>query len=177
MAKVIVKNNLNPGKAVFFDVTILKCVDKGMEGEEKYYIEIGTTHSGIKITNDNGTYEKRGEVRIRPGYIDNISSKNLDGEFSKVLGKLSSYIDWRPLLSDTEAPYISHIEPIGDNVSIFSNINLSIKDDIPTSGIDLSEMKIVLNNGVVDFDITSEVEVSGDPFEYSIFWAPTIREV
>jgi hypothetical protein len=60
-------------------------------------------------------------------------------------------------------------------VSIGSNISLVLKDYLPSAGIDLSNAKVVLNNSMTDFDITSEVQVEGDPYEYTIRWNTPMR--
>ena len=166
MPDIIVKNNLNPHKAVRFSVNIVKYVDKNANGgEANYYLEIGTTHSGII------------QKQIPPVYIDNVENDNLDAALSEALGKLSSYIDWGPLLHDKQAPKIKSVGPIGEDVSIYSNVTFTIVDEIPSTGIDLSDMKVMLDNGVVTFDITDELTVLGDPFEYTFSWSPKIREI
>jgi hypothetical protein len=60
-------------------------------------------------------------------------------------------------------------------VPIQSDVYIKIKDKLPSSGIDLSTMKIVLNTGETDFDITSEVTIKGDPYVYELYWAPPLR--
>jgi hypothetical protein len=176
MPDVIVRNNLNPNKAVKFNVNIKQLNSKFTEGEEKYYIEVGTTHSGIykdKYTTISGV----DSVSIRPLYIDATGGKDLDTLMSEVLGTLSSYIDWGPLVSDITAPHISNIEPVGSDVSIYANIKFIIEDFIPTTGIDLSEVSIFLNNGTTTFDITNEFNIEGTPFKYTFFWEPKIRAI
>jgi len=176
MADIFVKNSLNPYKSVKFNVSIKKFFAHEFEGEAKYYIEVGTTHSGI-YNDENTTYSGSNYVHIRPGYLDRITEEELDGELSKIVGKLSSFIDWGTLLTDLKAPYVSYMEPVGRDVSIYSNVMFNIKDDVPSAGVDLSDMLVTLDNGETVFDITSEVEVYGDPFEYSILWSPKIRVI
>jgi hypothetical protein len=175
MADLYVKNNLNPHKSVRFCVNIQKFVDKENDGEAKYYLEIGTTHEGIYTEGDNATYSGVDYVKIRPGYLDKIQNATIDEEFSKILGKLSAYIDWSPLMTDTTAPYMAHMEPLGEDVSIYANVRFTITDDIPTTGIDLTDMQIILDNGVQEFDITNECTIQGNPFTYEFTWRPPIR--
>jgi len=51
-------------------------------------------------------------------------------------------------------------------------VSIKINENLPAAGIDLSDMKMVLNNGNVDFDITDEVKVVGDPYDYELRWIP-----
>ena len=176
MAEVIVKSSLNPHKAVRFNISLKKFCNKSEEAEEKYYLEVGTTHSGIH-SEDNATYSGTNGIRIRPYYLDSIKNKNLDEEISNIIGYLSSYIDWENIYEDKSAPYIESMSPIGEDVSLYANVNLKVVDSIPTTGIDLSEMKVMFDNGTVEFDITSEVIVNGDPFMYDLFWQPTLRVI
>jgi hypothetical protein len=88
------------------------------------------------------------------------------------LSELCSEIDWSPFVKDGEPPYLVSVSPTGDNTPIGSNVYLKIKEELPSSGIDLSDINIIINNGTVDFDITSEIEVTGDPYEYELRWTP-----
>jgi hypothetical protein len=175
MAEVIVKSSLNPHKAVRFNISLKKFYNDVDEAEEKYYLEVGTTHSGIFLEEDTTTFSGTNGIRIRPYYLDSVNNQNLDVELSNVIGYLSSYIDWENIYEDRSAPYVESMSPVGEDVSLYANVNLKIVDDIPTTGIDLSEIKVMFDNGTVEFDITSEVVINGDPFIYNLFWQPTLR--
>lgn len=177
MAEVIVKSSLNPHKAVRFNISLKKFYNDVNEAEEKYYLEVGTTHSGIFLEGDTATFSGTNGIKIRPYYLNSVNNSNLDVELSNVIGYLSSYIDWEHIYEDKKAPYVESMSPIGENVSLYTNVNLKIVDDIPTTGIDLSELKVVLDNGTMEFDITSEVVINGDPFMYDLFWQPTLRVI
>lgn len=84
-------------------------------------------------------------------------------------------IDWLPFVPDRKPPYMDSYGPEGSSVPIGSNIFMVIKDKLPSAGIDISNMKVTLNNSVQDFDITSEVDVTGDPYLYIIRWSPRLR--
>lgn len=177
MAEIIVKSSLNPHKAVRFNASLKKFGTGADDAEEKYYLEVGTTHSGIFVEGDNATFSGTNGISIRPYYLDSINESNLDLEFSSLIGYLSSYIDWENIYEDKRAPYVSSMSPIGEDVSLYSNVNLTIVDDIPTTGIDLSEIEVIFDNGTVEFDITSEVVIDGDPFRYDLFWQQTLRVI
>jgi len=176
MAEIFVSNTLNPFKTVKFNISLKKFVGAENEGESKYYLEIGTTYSGIYKEGINTTYSgSDGIVHIRPVYIDKINYDNLNEELKNVVGYLCDYIDWDALYTDKQAPYASEITPVGPDTSIFSNMYITIEDAIPSTGIDLSEMEVILDNGVQEFNITNEIKVNGDPFKYVLEWSPPIR--
>jgi hypothetical protein len=81
-------------------------------------------------------------------------------------------IDWGTLEDDKQPPYIQHFSPEGDYVPIKSKVVIQIKDNLPSSGIDLSDAVFLFNNGEVDFDITSEFVITGDPYDYTLTWLP-----
>jgi len=128
-------------------------------------LEIGTTHPDI-----NGN-------DISPARVHRISVDNLDEIIENSVASLCAQIDWSPLVDDTTAPYVS--ETIPDNGDTETNIGtdvfITIKDMLPSAGIDLSNMKVFLNNGTQTFDITSEIDVVGDPYEYELRWSPPLR--
>lgn len=163
MAELYIQNSLNYNKAVKFNITLRHFVVKGEKGDQKWILEIGTTH---KDKNGNTIPSKK---------IYNVSANNLDEVIEENLATLASGIDWLPLIDDKEPPYIYNFSPSGDNVLIGSSVNVTIKEVLPSAGIDLSNMKVTLNNSMVDFDITNEVNISGDPYEYNLKWNPTTR--
>jgi len=127
-------------------------------------LEIGTTHEDM-----NGD-------SISAKKIHNISAGNLDEVIETALADLCSQIDWTPLVDDKEAPLVDSFLPSGNNASIGSNIRIIIKDGLPSAGIDLSNMKIILNNGMQNFDITSEVETVDAYYnEYELKWVTPLR--
>lgn len=164
MAEFYVMNSLNYKKAVKFNITLRYFVIKGEKGEHMWTLEIGTTHldaSGNKIS---------------PKRVHNISAINLDEVIEDATSELCTLIDWSPLLIDKWAPYISSNYPeSGSTVPISANLYVTVEDKIPAAGIDLSNMKVYLNNGTTTFDITSEVETNGDPYKYDLKWIQTRR--
>ena len=161
MAEIYVTNSLSTSKSVKFNVGLRYFVVKGdRDGDNKWVLEIGTTHSG-----SDGTTPLVKKIH-------GISSENLDEVFEDAISELCEDIDWSPFVNDGRDPYMDSYSPSGDNVSIGSIVYMYIKDNLPSAGIDLSNVKITLNNGTTNFDITSEVEVTGDPYEYQLKWSP-----
>lgn len=163
MSEFYVQNSLNDQKSVKFNITLRYFVIKGEEGEHMWTLEIGTTHVDI----DGGT--------ISAKKIHNISASNLDDVIEDGLADLCSQIDWSPLADDKEAPFVDSFSPAGENVSIASNVHITIKDKLLSAGIDLSNMKVILNNSMQDFDITNDVIITGDPYEYELKWVTPLR--
>ncbi len=161
MAELYVVNSLNLTKSVKFNIGLRYFVVKGdADGDHKWVLEIGTTHSG-----SDGTTPIAKKVH-------NISAEDFDEVLEDALSELCSRVDWSPFVTDGEPPYLVSVTPTGDDISIGSNVYLKIKEELPSSGIDLSNIKVVLNNGTVDFDISNEIVVSGDPYEYDLRWSP-----
>jgi len=164
MTEFYVHDSLNITKSVKFNITLRYFVLKGEKGEHMWVLEIGTTHLDM-----NGS-------PIPSKKIHNISAADLDAIIESALSDLCSHIDWSPYVDDTDAPYIDNLYPEdGTTVSIGSNIYMEVKELLPAAGIDLSDLKVVVNNSMVDFDITSEVDISGDPYEYKLRWTPPLR--
>jgi len=161
MAELYVVNSLNLTKSVKFNIGLRYFVVKGdADGDHKWVLEVGTTHSG-----SDGTTPIAKKVH-------NISAEDFDEVLEDALSELCSRIDWSPFVADGEPPYLVSVTPTGDDISIGSNVYLKIKEELPSSGIDLSNIKVVLNNGTVDFDISNEIVVSGDPYDYDLRWSP-----
>ena len=164
MAEFFVRHTLNYNKTVRFNITLRYFVIKGEEGEHMWTFEIGTTHEDM---NGDSISSKK---------VHNISAENLDEVIETALADLCSQIDWTPLVDDKEAPLVDDFLPTGSNVPIGSNIRIIIKDGLPSAGIDLSNMKIILNNGMQNFDITSEVETVDAYYnEYELKWVTPLR--
>ena len=160
MAELFVRNSLSSAKAVKFNVSYNEYTLLNDEGRTRWVIVVGTLCP-----------DKDGNS-ITPTFIHNVSEDTVEDEINKAIASMCKFIDWGKLDDDKYPPYINDYGPKGDNVSIRSKVILDIKDDLPSSGIDLSEAKVIFNNGEVDFDITSECEIKGDPYNYILEWTP-----
>jgi len=162
MAYIILKNSLTEYKAARVNVNIPKFTDISTDdGEPIFTIEVATTATSVSGT------------KITPTYKTDIGEyKNLDSLIEDSISVIADKIDWGILYDDNKAPYVETAYPLGSGVEISSSIKLDIIDSKPASGIDMSDVKVYLNNGYVDFDITDECFVSGNPFKYNIKWAP-----
>lgn len=164
MAEIFVRNSLNSRKAVRFITTIKQFVLTGTDGDHKWVLEVGTTHPDA----DGNP--------IPPRYVNLITLDNLNEEAEKLISSMCELIDWSVLEGDKQPPYIvSAIPTDGSETAISSNIEIVLKDKIPSSGIDMSNATIKIHNGTQEFDITNEVEIDGDPYEYKLTWKPALR--
>ena len=158
MAELFIRHSLNSYKTVKFNLSLNEYVPKDGTGETRWMVTIGTMCP-----------DTQGKV-IPPTNVYKITEHDLEGEIAKAVGKMCSFIDWTSLEIDREAPYVIEFIPEGQNVLPTTNISISMRDNLPSSGIDMSEMVVTLNNGEVDYDITSELVVTGSPYETTLTW-------
>jgi len=164
MAHILVKNSLSNYKAVLVDINFPITVTTDSAGDPQWVLETASTYPSASGT------------KIRPAYAHKATAFNsLDDAVADAISEIAKQIDWLPLVEDDTPPYISDIRPLGGAVSIASNINIDIKDDVPSAGIDLSEVKVTLTTENTEFDITDECVMDGDPFYYNIHWEPPTR--
>lgn len=163
MAHLLVRHSLNPDVVVKFNVTVKQFTITTSDGDAKWLLEVGTGH-----------LDKDG-YNIRPTYVHLTTLDSLDQELERVIADMCLLIDWGVLVADGAPPYVSEHSPTGNDVSILSKIRIKIKEELPSSGIDLSEAKVYLNTGMRIFDITDDIVIKGDPYEYKIEWQTPLR--
>lgn len=158
MADFIVRNSLNPYKSVRFSITLQQQVLKNSEGEPIWAVEINTLEPDI-----NGNQFKSKFIHLR-------TLENLDKEIEKVVSELCGQIDWSPLLTDRRAPYVDSYTPEEIfGVGIDSSVKIVIKESIPATGIDINSISVTFDGA----DITDEITITGDPYEYTLKWKPS----
>jgi len=164
MAHIFVKNSLNTSKAAKVDINFPIFVTTDSDGDPIWVLETATT------------YPSASGSEILPTYINKATEfENLDEAVAEAVSEIAKQIDWLPLVDDTAPPYVTEVRPTVSGVSIASNIYIDIQEDAPSAGIDLSEMKVILNNGTIDIDITDDCITTGNPFMYNIHWEPSER--
>lgn len=161
MAHIFVRDSLTVTKAARLDINFPIMVTTNSEGDPIWLLEVATTYPSASGTD------------ITPVYVNKATSyEDLDEPIAEAVAKIAKQIDWLPLVEDTQAPFVVEYRPEGENVSIMSHIYIDLEEYHPSAGIDLSDAQVVLNNGVFDFDITSECVVTGNPFRYNLLWRP-----
>lgn len=159
MAEFIVRNSLNPYKAVKFGITTRQVVPKDNEGEPIWVVEVATGEPTIS-----------GSV-IPSVYINLRALDNLDAEIQNAVTVISDQIDWTPLLDDSTPPFVVSSSPNNSVVGIDSKVEAVISDPLPSAGIDKDSIKMTVNG----FDVTSQLDITGDAYSYKVKWAPYLR--
>lgn len=153
-------NAKNPnGKRVPVSVTIEHSdIQKTNDGELVYLVTLATGARGL-----DGN-------RIDIVYINNVTDRTFKSELSKALSTIAEQINWGILEDDIYPPMIVEMSPTRDeeNVNIDENLYLELKDPFPASFIDLSTLKLKVN----ETDITSEVRVTEKDNHVYLEWTP-----
>jgi hypothetical protein len=159
MAEYVLRNALNPNKAVACTVTFRQLVNKGEEGEPVWVVEVGTA-----------ALDKDGNS-ISPVFIHYTSEINLDDAIRTATEEIGAQIDWSPMVEDKRPPFVTNFSPAQKIVSIYSDVVVNVEDLFPTAGIDPDSIQMTIN----DLDVSEELKIKGNPFAYSITWSPKIR--
>jgi hypothetical protein len=159
MAQFLIRNSLNPQKVIKCGITFEQVTPKSGEGEPIWVVELATD----ELHKDGGS--------IPPEFISLTSLDNLDEEIEKAVEIISEKVDWTPLEIDIRPPFVESCYPSSYEVSIESSIEIVLKDLLPAAGIDISSINMTIN----DFNVNSELEISGDPYEYILKWKPFMR--
>ena len=160
MAQFLVRNPLNPSKAVSLGITYRQLIDvNSKNGELIWVIELATdetTVSGLAIQHE---------------FIYVTSLDKVDDEIEKAVAKISSKINWEPLVEDTRAPIVDSIHPSTYITSIYDSVKLKLIDLQPSAGIDFSSVEMLVN----DMDVSADLIITGDEYECQVEWRPAIR--
>jgi len=161
VAYFLVRNSLNPGKAVTFGITYRQVVDKSaQDGELIWVIEIATDEPHAVTSGTIPSY-----------FINTTTLGDLDDEIEKGVAYVSSQIDWSPLVDDNVPPKVVASEPTDYIVDIYQNILVHIVDFHPSVGIDRSSITMTING----IDVSDDLAIFGDEFDYEIRWRPPSR--
>ena len=101
---------------------------------------------------------------------------DIDATVSKGIQELSEIIDWSDGGTyspgeDTRPPAVVSTSPAADStdVSILSPIKIRLKDFLPAKGIDVSSIKLYVD----DFLVTPD-EIKGTPFDLEVRYMPPV---
>jgi len=160
MATYTIRNTLNPGKVVSCTITFRSITNKGEDGESVWLVEINT----VEPHKDGGI--------IPTVSVHVVTLNNIDEEVKKATEHIASQINWNPTIGDETPPNVIDSSPSNNSVvGINSDVWLDIKESLPSAGIDINNIRVVVN-GV---DVTNQIDVDGDPYLYRIRWKPIIR--
>ena len=160
MAYFQVRNSLNPSKVIVCGITYKQVVPKNNEGEAIWVIEVATDEPHITTS---GT--------IPPYFINVTDELDLDLEIEKAVAEISKQVDWEPLSADTRPPFVTSVQPDTYIVPIHENVIVDITDLHPSYGIDINSIEMTVN----DIDVTEDLRITGDEFEYQVEWRPPAR--
>jgi hypothetical protein len=162
MAEYLLRNTLNPNKVVKCAITFRQMVDSKSDGELIWLIEIGT----VEPHKDGG--------KILPIIIHHTSTANLDSEIKKATEKIAEQINWGNVITDLRPPFVTYSYPKIDQttkIDINTSVVVDIKDILPAAGIDPNSIQVVVN----DIDVSNDIFLDGDPYQYRIRWSPKLR--
>lgn len=162
MATYYLRNSLNPDKVVKCIITVTKVVPKDNYGEPVWVVETATEEPH-KDTGDP----------IAPAIVHWTEELTLDDAIREATEVLAEQIDWGDEWEDSRPIYVYYHSPEeGDQeVSLYSNVVVSIKDNLPGHGIDKSTITMTVNG----YDVTNDLVITGDPFDYTLKWNPPLR--
>jgi len=160
MAYFQVGNSLNPSKVIVCGITYKQVIPKDNEGEAIWIIEVATDEPHATTS---GT--------IAPYYINVTNELDLDLEIEKAVAEISKQVDWEPLSADTRPPFVNSVHPDTYIQQMHENVKIGIVDLHPSYGIDISSIEMTVN----DIDVTSDLRITGDEFEYQVEWRPPSR--
>jgi hypothetical protein len=166
MADYFLRSTLNPSKVVKCTVTITQTTPKDNEGETVWIVKAGTPEP-----------HKDTAVEIPPAIVNVTDALQLDEAIRELTRLLAAQIDWGIPVEDYRPPYVYYSDPattasgITLGVSLYSNVTVSIKDNLPGNGIDKDSITMTVNG----FDVTNDVRITGNPFDYTIDWHPSLR--
>ncbi len=108
---------------------------------------------------------------IDPERINIISKDTVHDEIEAALGRIGEQVDWGTILPDIRPPSVVELTPDinqTSNVKIGTNVIVRLKDELPAAGIDLSTVKMKVN----DIDVTSDLEIKGNIFDLTLIFRP-----
>ncbi len=159
MAQFLIRNSLNSQKVIKCGITFEQVTPKNLEGEPIWVVELATDEP----------HKNGGD--IPPVFINLITLDNLDAEIKQAVETISNQVNWTPLENDERSPFIDSVSPTSYEVDMTAYIEIVIKDLLPSAGIDIDSIQMTIN----DFDVTNELEITGDPYEYTLKWIPFMK--
>ena len=84
-----------------------------------------------------------------PFFAENTELGGED-EIQEAVAEICALIDWGTLSDDEWPPYVDGYFPVEiTNVSILTEVQATIKELLPSAGIDLSNIKVTLDTGKI----------------------------
>lgn len=192
MADFLVRHGLNPDKVVRFSITLTQVLDTQYDPPEELLTEYPRLEGDEVWILEIGTYEldtTASGIPTRKIHLTSLS--DVDREIQETVEDMCQLIEWDPLKTDAQPPYVywylpndGEIEAANEvtveDVPITTQVYFKIRDSLPATGIDYSSVDVELEVYAPDgtpfqFDITSEVDLSGSPYDLQLYWHPLVR--
>lgn len=109
--------------------------------------------------------------KIAPVYLNAANLDTIDALVEEAVTTIASQIDWSTVLEDASPPFVSYTNIMSYYMSIDSSVDIVIKEMTPSSGIDKSSIKMEVNG----IDVTDQLFIDGNPYQYSVNWYPRHR--
>jgi hypothetical protein len=158
MAEVFIQNLRDPSQQIGIMVTIKRMVvNQEGTGSLMWMIQASTL-----ATSDDG------EI-VKPVYKWTSDQTTFTSDIEDLINQICSQVDWNYEL-DTTPPEILNTWPLNGNtgVSVDTDIRINIADVAPSSGLDLSSIRVKVKG----FDLTDQLTIKGNIGSCSIFLTP-----
>ena len=158
MAEVFVQNLRDPDQRIAIMVTIKRIViTQEGTGTQMWAIQASTNELDS------------GGNAIAPVYKWTSNRTTFTDDVNDLINTLCRQIDWNYAPDDTPPKIISHW-PMRDDtgIAVDSEIVINIGEDVPSSGLDLSSIRVKIKG----FDLTDQVTIKGNINMCSIYLTP-----
>ena len=148
MAEVFVQNLRDPSQQIGVMVTIKRMVvHQTGTGNQMWMIQASTL-----ATDADGNI-------VKPVYKWTSNRTTFTSDVEDVINQLSAQVDWN-YVPDDNPPQVLNTWPMnGDtNVSVDTQIRINISDVAPSSGLDLSSIRVKVKG----FDLTDQLDIKGN---------------
>ena len=158
MAEVMVQNMRDPSQLITIVVTLRKAVIADIDPmDPKWVLEAST-----RETDEDGD-----PIEAIKKYLSNHDT--LTEDINELITDLCKLVDWNDVV-DTDPPELVGTWPTDglQGVSVETEIIANIREMPPSSGIDLSSIRLKVKG----FDLTDQLTITGDLRECSIRVTP-----
>ena len=165
MADFFIRNPLKPTQMYTISITMRQVVmpttDPSLSGELVWVLEAATLAKDCD------------ELTIPAEKVFVRNYNTIDEEINNLVNKISSQMCWE-LVEDTNPPYLLEQYPESNDIDIPVTATISIRladgleKEFAASGINKNSIKFYMKG----FDMTSQLIIEGNPWDYSFDFTP-----
>jgi hypothetical protein len=117
-----------------------------------------------------GVLDKDTGSQVEDVVIYDVTQETLLEQLTEGLNIMGDRINWGDLEDDNRPPKIKDITPTNKqtDVDYFTNVEVHLRDDFPTTGIDPSSVKLFVN----ELEVTPDLSVDINSNEALVRWVP-----